>query len=112
MFDWTRHQVCLAEGPDDAHVLLAIRPERVPDQGGTGETVVWDDGDHRRAFPLSRVVGDEPAAFSFQDDRGRRFALKPLTAKLYRDRVRGPAGGPELATDEEVRDFYLAPRSW
>ncbi len=112
MFDWTSHQVCLAEGPTDAGVLLAIRPERVPDQGGTGETVVWDDGDHRRAFPLSRVVGDEPAAFSFQDDRGRRFALTPLTAKLYRDRVRELVDGPDLKTDEEVRDFYLAPRSW
>lgn len=112
MFDWMRHEVCLAEGPAEAHVLLAIRPERVADKGGEGETVAWDDGDHRRAFPLQRVLVDEPDRFQFEDDRGRRFTLRPLTAKLYADRVRAAVGGPGLATDEAVRAFYLAPRGW
>ena len=112
MFDWTRHQVCLAEGPADSYVLLAIRPELLPDQGGAGETVTWDDGDHLRAFPVGRVLDDEPDRFQFDDDRGRRFVLRPLTAKLYADRVREAVGGPDLATDDAVREFYLAPRGW
>ena len=112
MFDWRRHQVCLAEGPADSHVLLAIRPERLADVGGDGETVTWDDGDHSRAFELKRVLDDEPDRFRFEDDRGRRFTLTPLTAGRYADRVRDEVGGPELPTDEAVRDFYLAPRRW
>jgi len=112
MFDRTRHQVCLAEGPADTYVLLAIRRERLPDQGGDGETVTWDDGDHSRAFPVGRVLDDEADLFRFEDDRGRRFVLRPLTAKLYADRVRNAVGGPELETDDAVRRFYLAPRGW
>ena len=113
MFDWKRHQVCLAEGPDDSYVLLAIRPERLADEGGDGEeTVVWDDGSRQRAFPLRRVFEDEPSQFRFEDDRGRVFALRPMTARLYAGRVRGQVGGPELKTDEDVRSFYLALRFW
>ncbi len=113
MFDWRRNQVCLAEGPKDAYVLLAIRPERLADEGGDGEeTVVWDDGSRQRAFPVGRVLDDEPGRFRFEDDRGRAFTLRPLTARLYADRVRDQVGGPELATDEAVREFYLAPRGW
>jgi len=112
MFDWSRHLVCLPEGPDDAHVLLAIRPERVPDVGGDGETVIWDDGSRQRAFPLASVIEDAPDRFRFRDDRGRVFTLQPLTAARYADQVRSKAGGPALASDEEVREFFLAPRAW
>jgi len=113
MFDWKRHQVCLAEGPDDSSVLLAIRPERLANEGGDGEeTVVWDDGSRQRAFPLGRVLEDEPSQFRFEDDRGRIFTLRPLTARLYADHVRDQVGGPELKTDGDVRSFYLAPRPW
>ena len=112
MFDWERNQVCLAEGPRDAYVLLAIRAERRADAGGDGETVVWDDGSRQRAFPLARVLDDEPELFRFEDDRGRTFTLRPLTARLYAERVRERVSGPPLGTDEEVRAFYLAPRGW
>jgi len=112
MFDWNRHQVCLAEGPKDTHVLLAIRPERLPDEGGDGESVAWDDGSHQRAFELARVITEESDLFRFEDGEGRRFILQPLTAELYAARVRDEVAGPELSTDEAVRDFYLAPRGW
>ncbi len=112
MFDWRRHPVCLAEGPADSYVLLAIRPERLADVGGDGETVTWDDGDHSRAFELKRVLDDVPDRFRFEDDRGRRFTLTPLTAEVYAQRVRAAVGGPDISTDEAVRDFYLAPRRW
>ena len=112
MFDWRSHQVCLAEGPADTHVLLALRPERLPDVGGDGETVAWDDGDHSRAFPLGRVLEDDPDRFRFEDDRGGRFTLTPLTAERYAERVRDAVGGPDLPTDAAVRAFYLAARPW
>ena len=104
MFDWDRHEVCLAEGPRDSYVLLALRPEQ------RGDTVVWDDGSHQRAFAVERVLTDEPDRFRFEDERGRTFTLRPLTARLYAERVREQVGGPTLATDEKVRAFYLAPR--
>ena len=106
MFDWKQHEVCLAEGPRDAYVLLALRPEL------RGDTVVWDDGGHQRAFTVERVFSDEPDRFRFEDERGRTFTLRPLTARLYAERVRDEVGGPKLATDEAVLAFYLAPRAW
>ena len=112
MFDWEKNKVCLGEGPQDAYVLLALRPARLSDEGGGGETVIWDDGDHQRAFSLARVLDDEPDLFRFEDDRGRRFTLRPLTSRLYAEKVQAQMGGPDLATDEAVSEFYLAPREW
>jgi len=112
MFNWNQNPVCLVEGPADTHVLLALRPELVVDDGGPGETVTWDDGDHLRAFPLARVLQDEAGVFQFEDDSGRRFSLRPLTAARYGDAVQPLTGGPALLSDKAVQAFYLAPRRW
>ena len=112
MFDWEKNKVCLAEGPKDAYVLLALRPAKLSDEGGDGETIIWDDGDHQRAFPVDRVLDDEPELFRFEDDRGRRFTLRSLTARLYAEKVQAQVAGPDLPTDEAVTEFYLAPREW
>lgn len=110
MFNWDEHQVCLAEGPNESFVLLAIRPERLKNEGGSGEVIIWDDGDHQRAFILSRVIYDSEDLFRFEDDHKRQRSLRPLTAQLYAARVQKETGGPELPTDEKVRAFFLAPR--
>ena len=112
MFDWRKNQVCLVQGPRDSFVLLAIRPERLPNVGGEDETVAWHDGDHERAFALARVLEDEPDRFRFEDELGRIFTLQRLTAALYTKHVRHEVGGPSLDTDEAVQAFYLAPRAW
>ena len=110
MFDWEGHQVCLAEGPSDSFVLLAIRPERLKNEGGSGEVIVWDDGDHQRAFILSRVIEDSEELFRFEDDQKREFSLRPLTADLYARKVQKEVEGPELPTNESVQAFYLTPQ--
>ena len=110
MFDWPHNQVCLAEGPRDSFVLLAVRPERLLDTGGDGETVAWHDGAQERACALAKVHADEPRTFRFEDELGRTFTLRPLTAALYASHVRDEASGPELDTDEAVHALYLAPR--
>lgn len=112
MFEWSKHSVCYAEGPEGTYVLLAIRPQRKKDIGQNTETVFWDDGSHERAFPLGKVLKDNPTAFEFEDDRGRRFSLRPLTPELYEQKVRYGTGGPELKTNKDIQDFYLASRSW
>jgi hypothetical protein len=117
MFNWNKHRVCLAEGPRDSFVLLAIRAEFVSNSSNdgaaaSGKTVIWDDGSHQRAFPVKQVIVDESALFRFEDDRGRVFALRPMTAEFYEDKVRAQVGGPDLETDDDVMEFYLAPRGW
>jgi hypothetical protein len=110
VFDFEQSPVCIASGPRDTHVLIAIRPFR---DGEVGEsTVLWDDGDHQRAFAAEAVLEDTRARFRFRDDRGRVFALEPMTASIYAARVRAVTGGPELATDRAVREFFLQPRGW
>jgi hypothetical protein len=58
------------------------------------------------------VLTDEPDRFRFEDDRGGRFTLTPLTAEVHARRARTAVGGPDLATHEAVRECYLAPRRW
>lgn len=110
MFDWNSHQVCLAHGPDDAGVLLAIRPDTR--DSGDGDVVVWNDGTHQRAFILRDVIEDTADRFEFRDDMGRVFSLQPMTAKSYAAEARANVVGPELETDDDVRRFYLQPRAW
>ena len=112
MFAWTKHEVCLVEGPKDTYVLIGIRPERHKNTGGNGETVIWDDGSHQRAFPVGKALEDDSALFRFEDQRGQQFSLRPMTKKLYDLHVRDVTGGPELKSDEAVRAFYLQPRPW
>ncbi len=107
MFDFPNTPVCVASGPRDAYVLLAIRPERRGD-----EDIVWDDGTHQRAFGVAEVLEDTRARFRFRDDRGRVLSLEPMTAALYGAKIQAETGGPDLTSDRAVRDWYLQPRSW
>jgi len=109
MFEWNKHLVCYVEGPEGVHVLLALGPKRTFDQRDNTELIVWHDGNREQAFPLGKVVRDSPSRFEFQDDRGRWFSLRPMTAEVYEQKVRAGTAGPELKTDQEVRDFYLKP---
>ena len=112
MFDFEKHSVCLADGPAAAFVLIAIRPERSQRPGSPVTTMIWDDGDHQRAFQVETVLEDTSQRFRFRDSRGRVLSLQPMTADLYSSRVRSETHGPELGSDSAVRAFFLQPRGW
>ncbi len=109
MFDFDKHEVCVADGPKDTYVLIAIRPERL---SGEYEVLVWNDGDHQRSFAIRELLEDTQSQFRFRDERGQVFTLEPMNAKNYKSRVRPKTRGPELSTDRAVRDFFLQPRAW
>jgi hypothetical protein len=110
-FDFERHKLCLAEGPEDANVLLALFPQaRNEDSACT-----WMDGDHERGFQIRKLLRNEPDRLEFEDFLGRRFSLRPLTVELYRQRVRKKLlGGPAVRSQAELEEFFLVevPRYW
>jgi hypothetical protein len=112
MFDFGKHQVCVVTGPANSYVLIAIRPERRGADDATTETLLWDDGDHQRAFEVGEVLEDVSSRFRFRDTRGRVFALEPMTPDAYAARVRPETNGPKLGTHGAVQQFFLQPRAW
>ena len=106
MFDFDKHEVCVADGPKDTYVLIAIRPER---RSGEYEVLVWNDGDHQRSFAIQELLEDTQSRFRFRDERGQVFTLEPMTADKYESRIRPETHGPALPTDKAVRDFYFRP---
>lgn len=87
-FAWGQHLLCCATGPQGLGVLVAVRPELLPIEDGTGkptgrEVIVWFDADHQRSFELKSVECDEPDRFAFTDVRARRFELRPMTLDRY-----------------------------
>jgi hypothetical protein len=73
-----------------------------------GEDIIyWDDMTHQRAFEVKRVLRNEPDVFEFEDTRGRRFALRPLTVTKYADLKSQLNSPPNLRTDAQLRKHFL-----
>jgi hypothetical protein len=71
------------------------------------DTIYWQDMTHVRAFNVKRVLRNEPNVFEFEDDVGRRFALRPLTLEKYaelKSRLNSP---PDIRTDAQLRKHFL-----
>jgi hypothetical protein len=95
-----------------ARALYAVEPEG----GGVAGCVHWDPqrrlvtwlmpGGRQRAYTVARKLPARAGeVFAFVDERGRRFTLRPLTAKLYNASVR-LLGQPAYANQRELRAAY------
>jgi hypothetical protein len=68
-----------------------------------GTLVSWGEGGHVRTFVVDRILVDDGAVFSFDDRRGYRHVLEPMTLALYRERVRSKTvGQPDFQSLEEL----------
>ncbi len=81
-FQWPRAVVI--DGPD---AIAGYAPElelnyEVP------HVVSWQEGGHRRAFEVGKVLQDDAHAYRFEDTRGRQYTLRPMTLELYESHVR------------------------
>ena len=104
-YDWDRHELSRVRGPRDAHVNIAIRPERLDEDG---DLVQWFQPCHQRRFMVGEVIFDHPNRFVFLDEKSRRFELTPLTLADYRRHVRPTLdGAPAFANGKELRRFFL-----
>lgn len=102
-YDFEKHLLSIANGPEGTGVLVAYRP----DFDVRRSVVTWFDPMHQRSFDVQAVTLDEPDEFAFRDKRGRVFRLRPMTLDVYRRDVKPKlVGGKDFKTDGELQAFF------
>jgi hypothetical protein len=75
---------------------------------GDENVVGWWDTNHQRMFVVKKITTNEPDLLKWEDTRGRKFTLRPMTLQSYNAKVKPKLSHrPSFKTLAEVQSHFL-----